>query len=91
MKLSPEDRKQVRLSLLRYGARSISVGLATQNLRSEGFSGIQREEVQAECEYLADPDKGLMRSEPDPVSPEVRKYFTTAKGRDYLAISGQEQ
>jgi hypothetical protein len=88
MNLTPESREQVRLSLLRYGLGSITVGLARQYLASEGFRGLGREEVQAEIDYLADAAKGLLAREDKPVSPEVPRYRTTAAGRDYLAEQG---
>jgi hypothetical protein len=88
MNLTPELREQVRLSLLRYGLGTFTVGLARQYLASEGFRGLSREDVQAEIDYLADAGKGLLAHESKPVSPEVRKYKTTAAGRDYLAEQG---
>lgn len=88
--MSPEQRQQIRLSLLRYGLGSFTVGLARQYLISEGQHGITREQVQAEIDYLADPDKRLLRKNDNLVSPEVATWSTTAAGRDYLAQSGQE-
>lgn len=90
MTLTAEQREQVRLSLLRYGLGGFGIGLAVQYLRSEGWGGITREQVQAEIEYLADASKGLIRAEEKSISPEVRRWKTTAAGRDYLAEQGQE-
>jgi hypothetical protein len=85
MTLTPEQREQVRLSLLRYGLGSFTVGLARQYLASEGFRGLTKEQVQAEINYLADPAKALLRLNGKLISPEVATYSTTAEGRDYLA------
>jgi hypothetical protein len=78
-------REQVRLSLLRYGLGSFTVGLARQYLASEGFRGLSKEEVQAEINYLCDPEKKFLRPNGKLISPEVATYSTTATGRDYLA------
>ena len=80
----------MRLSLLRYGLGSFTVGLAHQYLSSEGHHGITREDVQAEINYLCDPAKGLMREHAKAISPEVAKYSTTAAGWDFLATAGLE-
>lgn len=90
MNLTPSQREQVRHCILRYCLRPTSAGLVCANLRAEGFRGITREQVEAEIEYLADPDKKLLRAEEKPISPEVRNYRTTATGRDYLATQNQE-
>jgi hypothetical protein len=85
MTLTPEMRKQVRLSLLRYGLGSFTVGLARQYLASEGFRGLSKEEVQAEINYLCDQEKKFLRPNGELISPEDSSYSTTATGRDYLA------
>lgn len=90
MQLTPEQREQVRLSLLRYGLGSFTSRLARQNLTSEGFRGLTQQEVQAEINYLCDPQKGLLVQIGKLISPEVCSYTTTATGRDYLAQAGQE-
>lgn len=90
MQTTPEQREQIRLSLLRYGLGSFTVGLARQYLASEGFRGLTREQVQAEINYLADPAKGLLAPNSKLISPEVATYSTTANGRDYLAGIGVE-
>lgn len=88
MNLTPEQREQVRLSLLRYGLGSFTKGLARQYLRSEGFRAIEAEEVEAEVRYLE--EKSLLRKNDKLVSPEVKTWSTTAAGRDYLAEQGLE-
>jgi hypothetical protein len=90
MSVTPEQREQIRLSLLRYGLGSFTVGLARQYLASEGFRGLSKEEVRAEILYLADPSKGFLRQNDKLISPEVATYSTTANGRDYLAGMGVE-
>ena len=90
MNLTPPQREQVRLCILRYCLRPTSVGLICANLRAEGFRGITRDQVESEINYLADPDKRFLRAEEKHISPEVRNYRTTATGRDYLAQQGQE-
>lgn len=92
MKLNEADRKQVRLSLLRYGLRprGFSLGVATSYLRGEGFM-IDREEVALEIKYLAGAGKDLLTEVKELVSPEVKSWETTPSGRDYLALAGQDQ
>jgi len=91
MKLTSAQRKQVRLSLLRYGLGGFTFDLARQYLRSEGFAGIEKEQVKLEVEYLADPQKAHLRKQEDDISPEEALWKTTAKGRDYLAQQGQDE
>lgn len=88
MKLTAEQREQVRLCILRYCLSPTSVGLICANLRSEGFRGIEREQVKLEIRYLK--DKALVADEDKLVSPENSLWTTTATGRDYLAQTGQE-
>ena len=90
MELTPETREQVRLSLLRYcmAGNGITLGLARQYLASEGMGTLTKEDVQAEINYLADPQKDLLRSIGKLISPEVQRYRTTAAGRDFLAQAG---
>lgn len=88
MNLTPEQREQVRLSILRYCLRPTSTGLICANLRAEGLRTIKRSEVELEIVYLA--DKKLLKAEEKAISPEVANYRTTAEGRDYLAQQGQE-
>lgn len=91
MKISVEQREQVRLSLLRYGLAGggFKVGLATAYLRAEGWK-LERSEVQAEINYLAHPQKGLLEQVAKAVSPEVAEYRTTPNGQDYLAQVSQD-
>ena len=88
MSLTNEQREQVRLSLLRYGLGGFTASLARQYLISEGFGPITLELVNAEIQYLADPDKNFLRSESKAISPEIKKWKITAAGRDYLAEQG---
>lgn len=89
MILTSEQREQVRLSLLRYGLGGFSASLARQYLISEGFGLIPLEMVNAEIDYLADPEKKFLRAANKTISPEVKLWKTTAAGRDYLAEQGQ--
>lgn len=77
--------------MLRYGLATFSLGLAVQYLRSEGFRGIERRAVQQEIEYLADSEKGFLKAADKAISPENKQWFTTAKGRDYLAEQGVDE
>lgn len=90
MKLTPEDLKQIRLSLLRYGLRlrGIGVGLATSYLRAEGFL-VDRDQVTLEIKYLAGHE--LLAEVKQLVSPEMKSWDTTSKGRDYLAEQGLDE
>lgn len=90
MNITPAQREQVRLCILRYCLWPTGASLICANLRAEGFRGVTRDQVDAEIEYLADPDKAFLRPSEKPISPEVRTYRTTATGRDYLAIQNQE-
>ena len=78
---------------MRYGLTKggLTVGLATQYLRSEGFTGITADQADAELRYLADPGKALMRISSKVVSPEIARWETTAVGRDFLALAGMEE
>lgn len=84
---SPE-REQLRLSLLRFLGDNptrfgFNAALLLQMARNEGRSGLARENVTAEIEYLA--DKGFVAAVEKPISPENRAWRITAAGRDYLA------
>jgi hypothetical protein len=87
MELNSQQIEQVRLSLLRYGMApgGVSVGLAASYLRSEGFSKISVDQVEAEIDYLCDSQKGFLAPNFNPISPGNRRYSITAKGRDFLA------
>lgn len=91
MKISAEDLKQIRLSLLRYGLRlrGITLGVATSYLRAEGFM-VDRDQVALEIKYLAGPGKELLAEVKQLVSPDMKSWETTPAGRDYLAEQGQE-
>lgn len=90
MNLTAQQREQVRLCILRYCLMPTSVGLICANLRSEGFRGIERRQVELEIRYLADKEKGLLAEMEKLVSPENKIWETTARGRDFLAEQGQE-
>lgn len=84
---SPE-REQLRLSLLRFLGDNptrfgFNAALLLQMARNEGRSGLTRENVTAEIEYLA--DKGFVAAVEKPISPENRAWRILAEGRDYLA------
>lgn len=86
--MTPGDREQLRLSLLRFlGDNPTRFGfnapLLLQMARNEGRPGVTREDVVAEIEYLA--DKNLVGLVEKPISPENRAWRILAAGRDYLA------
>ena len=88
--MNPQQREQIRLSLLRYCESADQYGLAgallLQFLRNEGFRRLTREGLDAELLYLA--DKGLLIAVEKPVSPENPAWRITAAGRDLLAERG---
>jgi hypothetical protein len=88
MILTNEQREQLRLSLLRFlDANQTRFGLATavllQMARSEGRPDLQKGQLEAELEYLA--EKGLAAEALKGISPENRNWRITANGRDYCA------
>jgi hypothetical protein len=90
MKLSPHEREQLRLSLLRFldnnaSGRGMSTGLLLQMARSEGRPRLITDDVDAELQYLA--DKGLIAQVSKAVSPEIVLWRITATGRDFQATS----
>ena len=92
MNLSPEQRKQLRLSLLRFldnnaSARGMSAALLLQMARSEGRPGLDAAGVEAELQYLA--DRKLIAPVTQVLSPEVSIYRITADGRDFFASNEQ--
>jgi len=87
MNVTPEQREQVRLSLLRYGLGFFTLGLAVSYLRSEGL-GLDRDQMRMEIGYLE--DKGFLKVMQKEISPENKLWATTASGRDYLAERGVE-
>jgi hypothetical protein len=87
--MKPELREQVRLSLLRYGLRAFSIGLAVQYLKSEGIREADKHLVQDEAQYLE--EKGLLKEANKVISPENKQWFTSAAGRDFLAEQGHDE
>jgi hypothetical protein len=92
--MTPEDREQMRWSLLRFLARRPwAYGLPTSvlhaHVRLEGLPHITRADVEAELQYLE--DKGLATCINKAISPELRSWRITAAGRDLLAAHGIEE
>ena len=88
MNLTPPQREQLRLSVLRLCTTPLRPSLLLCYLRSEGFARLQLEQLELEITYLA--DKQLLTSESGTVSPELKYWRTTAVGRDTLAQQGIE-
>lgn len=87
MTLTPAQREQVRLSLLRYLEENparfgLAVALLRSFLAAEGFT-LDVAQVEQELEYLK--DKGLVERPAKSISPELRAWRITATGRDHLA------
>lgn len=87
MIISPAQREQVRLGLLRHLENNPArFGLATALLRSflaaEGFA-LELSQIEQELQYLA--DKLFVESPAKSISPELRAWRITAAGRDHLA------
>jgi len=92
MKLTSEQREQLRLSLLRFldnnaSMRGMSAALLLQMARSEGRPGLFADEVKAELQYLL--DKALITDALKLISPENACYRITAAGRDFMAANEQ--
>lgn len=85
--MSPADREQMRLSLLRFlcsaGGRAMGEAVLRQMLMAEQGIAPRPEDVRAELLYLQ--DKGLVDQPHKVLSPEVRMYRATAAGRDHFA------
>jgi hypothetical protein len=86
--MTPEQREQLRLSLLRFLADNptrfgYNAAILLQMARSEGRPRLEREAVEAELLYLE--DKGLVALAAKLLSPELRAWRITADGRDHLA------
>lgn len=91
MKMTAEQREQLRLSLLRFlEANGTRFGLATsllvQMARSEGRPELERAEVVSELTYLE--DKTFLAPVLKGISPENPAWRITAEGRDFLATAG---
>jgi len=88
--LTPEQREQLRLSLLRFldnnvSGRGMSAGLLLQMARSEGRPALDAGVLEAELLYLA--DKKLVTRPDRILSPEIAAYRITADGRDFVALN----
>ena len=89
--MTPEQREQARLTILRYldaaadtsPGRGIPSAVLMQHLRAEGFAGVDRTIVGALLMYLL--DRGLVALV-DKISPELPAWRITAAGRDYYAF-----
>lgn len=86
--MTASEREQLRWSLLRFlDANATRFGLPTdfllQQARAEGRLLLQRPELEAELQYLA--DKGLVEEALKAISPERRSWRITANGRDQYA------
>ena len=86
MNLTPPQREQLRLTILRLCQDPLRPVLLLAYLRSEGFARLQPAELDLEITYLA--DKQLLTSAHGPVSPELKHWRTTASGRDVIAQQG---
>jgi len=89
MTLSPEQREQLRLSLLRFldanqTRYGLAVSLLLQMARNEGRPGLERDQVIGELLYLE--DKHLIVETLKGVSPENPAFRITAEGRDFVAM-----
>ena len=87
--MTPENRQQLRLSLLTQAEAASERGLTLQGyLIGAKTSGLQvnGSDLLKEIVYLT--DKGLMKSESPLISPELIRVRITAQGRDYLAQEG---
>ena len=88
MKNTPEQREQLRLSLLRFmednaSTRGMSAALLMQMSCSEGRSDLALNDVNFELRYLL--DKKLIADVGKVISPELAAWRITAEGRDFLA------
>ncbi len=90
--MTPNQREQIRLSILRYCDSADQFGLAAalllQFVRSEGFRALTTEQLRAELVYLS--DKSLLTTVNKQISPENSAWRATAAGRDFLATQNQE-
>ena len=90
--MSPTQREQIRLSILRYCDSADQYGLAAtlllQFIRNEGLRALTSEQLRAELLYLA--DKSFLVSVTKPISPENPAWRITAAGRDFLATQQLE-
>jgi hypothetical protein len=92
--MTPAQREQIRLSILRYlesaGWPGLGTGLILASIRAEGLRQLTQEQLIEELHYLADPSKDLIAGVGKLVSPENNRWHITATGRDWLAKEGYE-
>jgi hypothetical protein len=90
--MTPTQREQIRLSILRYcdsaGQYGLAAALLLQFIRREGFRALTPAQLNDEVEYLA--DKSFLTLVVKPISPENRAWRITAIGRDFFAAQHQE-
>ena len=90
MKSTPEQREQLRLSLLRFmddnaSTRGMSAALLLQMARSEGRPDMDLSQVKVELQYLQ--DKKLIADVGKTISPELACFRINADGRDFVAAN----
>lgn len=86
--MTPDEREQLRLSLLRFldanaTGRFLGTGLLLQMAKAEGRGELTGAEVEAELRYLL--DKGFVEMVAKQISPENKTWRVTAAGRDAFA------
>ena len=89
--MTPQEREALRLTLLRLlNSNRTDYGMAKTLLlavaKPQGFSGLTRDMVGDELEYLE--QKGFVVRVPKPISPELTTWKISAAGRDFLAERG---
>jgi hypothetical protein len=90
MKLTPEERELLREFLVQTahdaGRKGIKVSSIIVKAGAAGYEGMTGAELDAELRYLE--GKHLVEQVDKAVSPEVRRYKSTAAGYDFLAEKG---
>ncbi len=87
--MSPEQKEQLDLSLLRFlESNQTRFGLPTQVLlqmaRSEGRPELGKTDVEAQLQYLS--GKGLVEEALKGIHPENRNWRITSAGTDFVAM-----
>lgn len=85
--MTPAQREQLRLSILRYlSANPTRFGMGAQLLRQYLVAeGSPADDASLDAELLYLSDKGLIQEAAKPISPEMRSWRITATGRDLFA------